>query len=102
MTTTRFFFLFLASSLFFAGVFWLGSRPVHQTDAALLGPPEINAESQAIRDELLRLLESLKTLELDTSFLSDPRYLSLVDWSVTIGPQPTGRRNPFLPVGVDE
>jgi hypothetical protein len=102
MTLTRFIYTLTLVGMFLAGVLWLGNTPPRESEAALFSKTEISGESIALRDEFLELLAALKTVQLDTSFFSDPRYLSLVDWSVTIKPQPVGRRNPFLPVGVDE
>ena len=58
------------------------------------GPSE---ESQ----KLLSTLGSLNIIKLDTSVFQNPVFLSLTDFGVTITPQIPGRRNPFLPIGVN-
>lgn len=49
--------------------------------------------------ELLLTLGNLRSISLDPSVLSDPMFGVLSDFGVTIPAQPTGRRNPFEPVG---
>lgn len=49
--------------------------------------------------ELLLTLGNLRTITLDPSILTDQKFTALSDFGVTIPPQPTGRRNPFAPVG---
>ncbi len=53
-------------------------------------------DEQALIDQLLKL----KSLRLDEKIFSDPAFTSLKDFSQTIPPEPVGRANPFLPVGV--
>ena len=101
MSVTRFLYTLAFVGMFIAGVLWLGNTPA-QSEAALIQKSEVSTESIAVRDELLGLLAALKMVQLDTSFFDDPNYRSLIDWSVAIKSQPVGRRNPFLPVGVDE
>ncbi len=47
--------------------------------------------------ELLTLVLSLKSIELDGSLFSTPEFRSLVDLGKEISPEPTGRTNPFRP-----
>ncbi len=49
--------------------------------------------------ELLISLEKMKTINLDTTFFSDPAFTNLEDFTVEIPKQPIGRRNPFAPIG---
>ena len=102
MTFTRFLCTLALVGMFVGGVLWLGNTPPRQSEAALLQTSEVNPDRAAIRDELFALLAALKTVQLDTSFFDDPKYRSLIDWSVALQPQPVGRHNPFLPIGVDE
>jgi|JI10StandDraft_1071094.scaffolds.fasta_scaffold30699_2 hypothetical protein len=63
-------------------------------DTSLLG------EGQSeVADEFLNTLLNLNTITLEGSVFSDPRFTSLVDYTVALTPQPLGRSNPFLPVG---
>jgi hypothetical protein len=55
-----------------------------------------------INNDLIGLLLELRVLTLDQSLFDDERFKSLSDFSVTLQPQPIGRRNPFLPLGIGE
>jgi RsiW-degrading membrane proteinase PrsW (M82 family) len=48
---------------------------------------------------VLTILNSVSSINIDTSFFSTPAYQSLVDYSITVPPQEVGRQNPFAPVG---
>ena len=48
---------------------------------------------------LLLTLEKMKAVKLDTKFLDDSVYKSLVDLSVEVPSLPAGRRDPFAPIG---
>lgn len=52
-----------------------------------------------ISGDILVTLNSLHTIKLDNGIFSDPVFVSLSDYGVTIPPQDAGRRNPFAPVG---
>lgn len=56
--------------------------------------------TSAVSQELLMTLGKLRTIKLDTNIFSDPAFVSLTDFGVTIPPEAAGRRNPFAPVGV--
>ncbi len=80
---------FVIYSLFFAG----------GTEEELLV-----AESGAndlIGAELLTILLDLKTITLDDSLFKRDAFLSLVDFSRPITPEPIGRPNPFVPIGTE-
>jgi hypothetical protein len=47
--------------------------------------------------QVIALLTRLKAINLNGKVFSDPNFLSLQDWSVTIAPQSVSRPNPFLP-----
>ena len=49
--------------------------------------------------ELLLTLGNLRSITLDPTLFTNPLFVSLSDFGVTIPPQPSGRRNPFAPVG---
>ena len=49
--------------------------------------------------EILTLLHALKRLSFNEALFNDPRFRSLVDFSVELTPEPKGRRNPFVPFG---
>ena len=53
----------------------------------------------AISGNLLTTLNSLHTIRLDNSIFTNPLFVSLSDFGVTIPPQAAGRGNPFAPIG---
>jgi hypothetical protein len=53
----------------------------------------------ALSQNLLLTLQNLQTIKLDNSIFSDPEFLSLTDFGVTIPPQTVGNSDPFLPSG---
>lgn len=81
-----------AGYLLFSG----GSDPAGNS---LLTSNAVSGPSAASR-ELLVTLSDLKTVRLDAAIFSDPLFQSLKDFGVQIPLQPTGRRNPFAPIGV--
>lgn len=81
-----------AGYLLFSG----GSDPAGDS---LLTSNTVSGPSAASR-ELLVTLSDLKTVRLDSAIFSDPLFQSLQDFGVQIPLQPTGRRNPFAPIGV--
>lgn len=61
---------------------------------------ETNSNSEQMGKALLITLAGLNTIRLDGDIFADPVFVSLTDFGVIIAPQPAGRRNPFLPIGV--
>jgi hypothetical protein len=77
----------LAYFMFFSGD---SSDPLLTTTAE-------DPTSQVSRD-LLITLTNLNVIRLDETIFTDPVFVSLSDFGVTIPPQPVGRRNPFAPL----
>lgn len=50
--------------------------------------------------DILVTLQSIHSIKLDNTIFTDPVFVSLTDFGVTIPPENVGRRNPFLPIGV--
>jgi len=48
--------------------------------------------------EFLRVLKNLERVSLDGSVLTTQAFLSLVDFSLELAPEPVGRINPFRPI----
>jgi hypothetical protein len=48
---------------------------------------------------LLEKVDRINAIKLDTGFFSDSAYLSLEDRTIGIPDQPSGRPNPFAPIG---
>jgi hypothetical protein len=61
--------------------------------------PTLTQQDVSLSQDLLLTLNNLHAIKLDPSIFSDPLFQSLTDFGVTIPPQPTGRPNPFAPVG---
>ena len=56
------------------------------------------SSDQAGSGELLVTLNSLGTINLDDKIFTNPVFVSLSDFGVSIPPQQSGRRNPFAPI----
>lgn len=57
-----------------------------------------DAESPLSTD-ILVTLQSIHSIKLDNAIFTDPVFVSLSDFGVTIPPENVGRRNPFVPIG---
>lgn len=60
--------------------------------------PLTQGGASPVSQNLLVMLTNLKTVQLNGAIFSDPAFLSLSDFDVTIPPQPAGRSNPFAPL----
>ena len=58
----------------------------------------VDPEGAGESEELLRMLRNLENIKLDPTIFSDPAFVSLVDYSRPLAPQPQGRNNPFLQI----
>ncbi|MFC1720704.1 hypothetical protein ACFLY0_00680 [Patescibacteria group bacterium] len=57
------------------------------------------AESLADGREVLLLLEDLQSINLNPDFFAGKTFVSLQDFSIPLDPEPSGRTNPFSPIG---
>lgn len=80
--------LALASLLWWWGL--PGSGPSDSLDSQVVQGPE---------QELVNNLISLRSVTLSGTIFSDPAFQSLSDVGVEIVDEPSGRRNPFAPLG---
>ncbi len=48
--------------------------------------------------EVLKMLDVLRTIELDMAFFDDELFQGLIDFSVELAPEEAGRPNPFAPL----
>ncbi|MDE1965984.1 MAG: hypothetical protein KGI41_01945 [Patescibacteria group bacterium] len=55
--------------------------------------------ANSAQDAFTTMLAQLRPIVFDTSVLSDPRFLSLVDITTAITGEPEGRTDPFAPPG---
>ncbi len=70
------------------------------SSAAKAGGVAMAPQSSA-PSEFSSLLSTIKNINIDTSFFSDPGYRALRDYPITLGTDTKGRPNPFAPVGYD-
>ena len=56
--------------------------------------------SEIVGEDILTLVEKLKTISLDQSLFTSPLFMSLKDYSVTLYPESQGRANPFAGIGI--
>jgi hypothetical protein len=59
---------------------------------------ESAGSSSGLDGDLLKALQQLKTIKLNTKIFQDPVFRSFFDFGTTIQRQETGRPNPFAPV----
>lgn len=57
----------------------------------------ISAEN--IGNDVVDLNKSLQAVTLDQTIFSSPEYRSLTDWAPILSAEPTGRTDPFAPIG---
>jgi hypothetical protein len=69
------------------------------TASADLLVAETSGSSSSLDGDLLKALQQLKTIKLNTKIFQDPVFRSFFDFGTTIQKQETGRQNPFAPVG---
>lgn len=55
--------------------------------------------NSVISQNLLVTLQNLHTIKLDDSIFTNPIFVSLTDFGVTIPPENVGRTDPFMPLG---
>ncbi len=57
------------------------------------------ANSVNVGQDVLALVDELRSIQIDQSIFSSPLFTSLVDSGVTIYPEDQGRINPFAAIG---
>lgn len=58
-----------------------------------------SSEEVSAGQELLVVVNKIKSIELDDSIFGDPLFTNLQDNTFEIVPKPVGRSNPFAPLG---
>lgn len=66
------------------------------TDEETIAPT--GEEREIIGKDLLVVLEKIESIKLDESIFTDPAFVSLQDYSITLVPETAGRINPFAPL----
>lgn len=83
--------------LVLAYLYWSGTKV---PDSLTL---DVSIDTQAVGSRVLRLLNEIDSLHVDSSLFSDSSYKTLRDYTVDIPSLPVGRPNPFSPIpGVAE
>lgn len=68
-------------------------------DDFLLRSEGVTSEKAELEtQELLTMLNELKSFDVEGDIFAEPLFLSLKDFRHALGEQPTGRSNPFAPV----
>jgi hypothetical protein len=79
--------------------FYQNGAPSVSTSSLIPSSSPGNPEAGAVGSQVLTVLNSVSSISIDASFFTSAAYQSLVDYSVSVPPQPVGRSNPFAPVG---
>ncbi|HEY4515235.1 MAG TPA: hypothetical protein VJJ22_03715 [Candidatus Paceibacterota bacterium] len=88
--------------LAFLGLNYLKSSNTAPTSAGGLVSENFNNSISSENQDFLRALKNLESVSLDGSMFSSEAFNSLIDFSVTLVPQPVGRPNPFRPINLLE
>lgn len=56
---------------------------------------DVSAQVAAETADFLRRLNELKAIQLSGDIFSDPRFLSLINFTAPVGSEPVGQENPF-------
>jgi len=67
-------------------------------DFSLLTSETPPATGGVVGEDVLKLLTTLREIELDGSIFEDPAFRGLEDFSQELVPEPVGRENPFAPI----
>ncbi|PIR46570.1 MAG: hypothetical protein COV07_03635 [Candidatus Vogelbacteria bacterium CG10_big_fil_rev_8_21_14_0_10_45_14] len=63
----------------------------------------LTREEESANSEFLMLLQSLSGINMvDSDLFRNPAFATLQDYSVPLTQEPSGRRNPFAPIGSDD
>lgn len=74
-------------------VYYLWLRPAPQKPTVdEFGNP---IESQAVGEDLVKLLAELQAVKLNTELFNEPAFVGLTDFTADLGKEPQGRSNPF-------
>ena len=69
------------------------------TSQLIASTPGSESGTASVGAQVLGILNSVSSIDIDAQFFSTPAYQSLMDYSMTVPPQSVGRQNPFAPVG---
>ena len=80
----------------FGFVYYIFSMGNSTNSGALSTSSALGDQTSQVQ-QLVAMLASVRTIQLTGAVFSDPAYLSLNDFGVTLKPENVGRRNPFIP-----
>ncbi len=86
----------ILAALGFGGYEYINRDSAASTDLLV---SEASGSSSGLDGDLLKALQQLKTIKLNTGVFQDPVFRSFFDFGTTIQRQEIGRQNPFAPVG---
>jgi hypothetical protein len=75
------------------------TTPLSSSVSPAAGVPLATTTTQ--NNEFSSLLSTIKSITIDTTIFTNPAYLALRDYPITLGFDVKGRPNPFAPVGND-
>ena len=84
----------IAALVIIAGTYWYffvqtGNQPPLSTSSP---------SGNAAQTQFQTLVSQLQPISFDTSIFSDPKFTSLVDLTMPVAPETSGRADPFAPV----
>ena len=85
--------LILAGIVLIAG---LGYYLYTQNQGANLHNTQVNNQASVKTAQSLQRLQEIKSISLDGSFFSDPRFTTLLTFANDVIPEPPGKSNPFV------
>ena len=89
----------IVSSVIAVGILLLGGYLLFFNSNSSSGVVSTDsAPASAAEVTFLNLATKAGPISFDTTILSDPRFVSLIDTNTNITPVPLGRRDPFAPV----
>lgn len=86
----------IIAAFFLYSTFFQGDR---EGTSLLTSRSNIGSSSEILGADIIRAINQIDSLDLDKSIFTDPVFQSLIDRSEPIDPEPTGRFNPFAPIG---
>lgn len=85
----------VAAVIVIGGLLWYFFSGSSDTQAPLSGE---NGSPNPIETQFLTLTGELSPISFDKTIFSDPRFAALVDITMKVTPEQTGRPDPFAPV----
>ncbi len=79
--------------------FYFKGDPASEVDgvSSFENPAPLSSEAAVLGGRVLNLLAQINSLKIDETLFDSVAYKSLVDYTITVPPQPVGRPNPFAP-----